>query len=673
MNKLEQAMEDQKQGKWEKADKSYLEILHEEPDSADVYYFLATSQMSQNKLEEALSTINKALELEEQAPSFNQLKGSILARMGKNDEALVELKKAIKGNPNLYQSYIVIGHIYYTKGNRSEAEKHFKLAIKIDSKQPEGQVNLARILLDDGEVEAAINILKTVEEEHPDQATVKMMMGQAFIENGAYSYAENYFQKVLAMHPDYDLAGLYLGITKLYTGDMKNAEKLISVFNKQYPNTREGIAATGLFNFKNNRFGVAAEFLRKAIGSGLSPLSWRAAFVESLARMGTLQPAVDFYKNLEKKLDNKAAKFRLGELYEMQSKTAKAKKQYKKTKKEDSKYIASLLGMARIYLVENNPEKAEKVIKKILENTSKHAEATLLLITSLLFQNKQEQVLNILNSINYSDYNEVYQKTFRLQHGLVLDNQKEYDKAMDVFMDTNKFKMQDVQIAHKLSEGEVKQIKKFNSKVDDDTIDPVFIIGAESTGINDFALWLNEKGINVLNDRLVSMGRPDILYSYQKIEDIEKIDDAMVQLERELYHQKIKVYMNGIEDNTFIADCMYINPTQMALVKKFFPDAQIVLLNRDTADVWLNQRVFGPEPVKSNDWNETVNQIISMDLNLIQVDYDLWQQNDSQTLNKLSQIFKKELGNYDKKEQKYWRKTHFKKGHWKNYKKYLGA
>lgn len=673
MNKLEQAMEDQKQGKWQQADNAYKEIIIEEPENADVYYFLATSQMSQNKLEEALETINQALELEQQAPSFNQIKGSILARMGKNDEALIELEKAIKGNPNLYQSYIVIGHIYYTKGNRSEAEKYFKLAIKTDPRQPEGQVNLARILLDDGEVEAAINTLRTVEKEHPDQATVKMMMGQAFIENGAYSYAENYFQKVLAMHPDYDMAGLYLGITKLNTGDMKNAEKLISAFNKQYPNTREGIAATGLLNFRNNRFGVAAEYLRKAIGTGLSPLSWRAAFVESLARMGTLQPAVDFYKNLEKKLNNKAAQFRLGELYELQSKTGKAKKQYKKTKKEDSKYIASLLGLARVYLLEDKPEKAEEASIKVLEKTNKHAEATLLLLTGLLYQDKQSQALEILNNLNYDDYNEVYQKTFRLQHGLVLDKQKEFDKAMEVFSDSNKLMQQDTQKAQKLSGEEIKQIKKFSSVITDETTDPVFVIGAQSTGINDFTQWLNQQGIKVLNDRLVSLGRPDILYSYQTIDDIEKAEQDMVKLERELYHQKVKIYMGDIEEETFVVDCMYINPSQMALVKKFFPNARIVLLNRDTTDIWLNQKVFGQEPIDSSDWDETLNQIISMDLNLIQIDYDLWQQNDTETIKKLTQIFKKELDHSEKAEQKYWRKTHFKKGHWKNYKKNLGA
>ncbi|VAW36310.1 hypothetical protein MNBD_GAMMA01-1087, partial [hydrothermal vent metagenome] len=315
MNKLEQAMEDHKQGNWQQADTAYAEIISEEPENAEVMYLLATSQMSQNNLDDGLVTIEKAIEINPKAPAFHQVKGDILARLGQADAALKALKKALKDNPNLYQPHIVAGHIYYTKGIKKDAEKHFRMAMKIEPNNAEAQTCLAKIFIDDGEVQTGINMLRNIEQQHPEQASVKMMMGQAYIENGAYNFAENYFKKVLAMHPDYGLAGLYLGVAKLHTGDVKNAEKLIYTFNQQYQNTREGLAALGILMFKNNRFRAAAEYLRNAIGKGLAPMSWRAAFVESLARLGQHQPAIDFYTSLEKKNNNKVAIFRLGELY----------------------------------------------------------------------------------------------------------------------------------------------------------------------------------------------------------------------------------------------------------------------------------------------------------------------------------------------------------------------
>ena len=63
MNKIEQAMDDHKKGNWEQADKAYEEIIAEEPENADVIYLLAVSQMSQQKLEESLITIEKAIHI----------------------------------------------------------------------------------------------------------------------------------------------------------------------------------------------------------------------------------------------------------------------------------------------------------------------------------------------------------------------------------------------------------------------------------------------------------------------------------------------------------------------------------------------------------------------------------------------------------------------------------
>jgi tetratricopeptide (TPR) repeat protein len=673
MNKLEQAMEDHKNGKWKEADSVYEEILTEEPENAEVMYILATSQMSQNKLEEALKTINKAIEVNDNAPSFLQLKGAVLARLGQTEKALKTLEKAIKQNPNLYQAHIAIGYIYYTKADKKNAEKHYRMAIKIDGKKPEGHVNLANILIDEGKIEEAVNLLRTIEKEHPEQASIKMIMGQAFIENGAYNFAENYFQKVLAMHPEYQLAGLYLGIAKLNTGDEKNAEKLITAFNQQYPNTREGIAALGLLMYYAKRFRMAVEYLRKAIGEGLAPFSWRTAFIESLAHLRQYQPAINFYEENELKFGKETSTFRLAELYEITGNIKKAKKSYKKITKDKNKFVSAQLGLGRCYLIENSPEKTEKICKVIFTINDKHAEATLLYITSLLKQNNQKQALKVLEKIDYSNYNNVYKKTFRLQHGLVLNQKNKYSKAMNVFEDNLKKEEVHVTKLNKISEDDIKKALSFKSVIDDSKRDPIFIIGSFSTLLDKFVTWLYEKGVKVLNDRLISKGRPDILYMSQEIDKLVNVDDDMVRLERKIYHQKAKTLMMAVEEeNPLITDCLFINPEQMILVKKFFPNAKVLMLTRDTPDIWLHQKVFGEEPVDSKDWNEAKNQILSLGLNLYQIDADKWLDNDEQTLIELSNIFEKELQEVKQEGIDYWRRTSFAKSHWKKYKDFLG-
>lgn len=400
-------------------------------------------------------------------------------------------------------------------------------------------------------------------------------------------------------------------------------------------------------------------------------MSWKASFVESMARLGHYHSAIEFYKELEKTKKDKTAIYRLGELYELQGHSKKARKQYKQTEENDNKYIAALLGISRSYLAEEKFEKAEKAAKKVLKRNSKHAEATLLLLTSLLQQEKQEEALTILKEINYQNYNDVYKKAFRLQHGLILDKQEKYKKAMKVFKDPSKREKSEIPVSIKLKEEEIAKIRDFKTTIEDTRKDPVFVIGSQATAINQFVIWLYKHKLMVLNDRLITAGRTDILHIFRDIDTLNEADDAMVRLERKIYHQKAKALTRNLEENIQLVDCMYINPAQAAIIKKFFPQASVILLNRSKKDLKLNENVFDQEPITADEWDEAKDQIKNMGLNLTVVNADKWMDNDKETLKKLSKIFDKELTPHEENNQNYWQKIYFPKGHWKNYKDYM--
>ncbi len=671
MNKIEQAMDDHKKGNWEQADKAYEEIIAEEPENADVIYLLAVSQMSQQKLEDSLITIEKAIQINKKAPSFLQIKGSILARLGRGDEAAKVLEKAIEENPNLYHAHVSLGHLYYLKGDKRKAEKCFSSALRIDQERIEAQVNLARLWIDDGKVEKALNTLKKIEKDYPEQGSIKLLIADAYLESGAYSFAENYYQKVLAMHPENDLAGLYLGMSKIKTGDIASAEKLIIAYNNQYPNTREGTAALGLLFYEKNNIRIALEHLRKALSVGIAPISWRLAFVESLAKLGQQDAAIKFYKETKTPLTEKTKDYRLGELYELKGETKKAKQKYKKVKNNNSKYIASLLGIARCYLQEEKFKKAEKATKEVLSIRPEHAEATLLNLTALLFQDKKDKALKKLKNLDYDKYSEIYKKTFRLQHGLILDKLKKHKKAFKVFKDKTKQQEITPTKIDLLTEEEVKHVQKFTSTVKDDLKDPVFVIGLQSTGLNNFINWLNKENVIVLNDRLISLGRPDVLYAKQDIIALENLNDEGVAVERNKYHKTAHALKTSVAQDTLFADCMYFNPNQLVTIKKIFPKANIIVLSREEKDIQLNQEVFGEEPIPSNQWKKAVEQAQSLGLNIIEIDTDKWLDNDKETMKILEKVFEKPLGKTEEKQQKFWRKSLFPKNHWKNYKDFM--
>ena len=671
MNKFEQAVELHKQGKWQEAEVAYNKILQDDPQNSEVMSLIASVKLGQNKFEEALKDIDKALMLDQKG-LYYQIKGNILAKSGKIEQALEMLNLAIKNNPNLYQSQTLLGHLFYALGNGKEAKKHFKMALKIKDEEAEAIVGLAKIYIDDGYINKGIGLLSKVEKREPNRSSVQMMLGQAMLEQERFDFAQKYFEKVLEVHPDFGLAKLYLGLCLLKTGDPRIAEEYIYSFNRDNPNNKEGIAAIGLLMFHYNCYQETVEYLKTAIDEKTAPLSWRMAYFDSLAAINQVNPAIDFYKKIEKSHQDKKFTIKLAELLEKKESFNQARDKYKEVNSDNEHYIYAILGITRCHLKEHKLKKAEKTSQQACKKDIFNGEAVQLYLTSLLLQGKDDEALNALQNLKIENYNNMFRKSFSYQHGMILDKKEKYAEAFNVFNETQKNTPKLEKTNQQVTEKELKQIQAINPITFDNRIDPVFIIGLQSTGINQFSQWLFENGLVVLNDRLHSEGRQDILSNYIDIESLVAIEDNIIKIERKKYYQKAKVLVSNMDENRLLVDCMYINSYQLAIIKKCFPKANVILLTRNSPDIWLNQKMLGEEPINSIHWNETKNQLISMGLNLTQIDFDLWQNNDKDTIDELSKIFDTQLNNYKNKEQNYWQKTLLSKDHWKNYQQFLG-
>ncbi len=562
MRTLDQARELYNDGNFQEVDAIFEEILQQEPENSEVIFMLAKSQMNQNKLTEALQTIDRALALNSEDAEFSQIKGTVLTRLGKIDEAIEALKKSLQNNPNNYQSQNLMGHLNYQAGNRDEAFNHFNMALKIDADRVDAQINLIRIMMDEGDVERAIKKLGHMEKQFPNDPTVKMTMGQALIENQAYSFAEKYFEKVREILPEYSLARLYLGIAKLYNGDDPLAQKIIIGYNQKYPNIKEGLAAMGLMFFKQQHFKAAHDFLNAALKEGPAALSWRKVLAESKVALGQMDDAVEFYQDLTKKYNNPNHRLRLAELLEMNQSFELAMLHYGKIDKTDVKYVSALLGLARCHLRQEDYQNTEQVCKTLLELHQQSPEAMLLLVNALLFQDKTEEAIESLEKINYNKLNAMFKKTFRVLHAMVLDHEQRFEEAMSVFIDEGKMDKENIPALQGLSEQTVKNIQQCKTTIGENDalqINPVFVVGTPSTDIHDFCYWLSNNGITVLNDRLISQGREDVFSRQADIDIHLQRSETKIAAIRQTYGDNIKAILPE-HGNTPVVDCLYTNP-----------------------------------------------------------------------------------------------------------------
>ena len=668
MNTLEQAMKYYEKGEIKKVDEVFANILEKEPNNLEVLFMQAKLKLNQNKLDDALLAINKVLDVDKRNPNFYLIKGNILARMGKNNETIKTLKKGLKINPNMHRAYVLLGHLYYSQNERNKARLNFELAMKTVPEDPEAETNLAKIMLEEGNVEQAIKVLKVLERKHPEDISIQMIMGQAMLDNGAYNFAEKYFERILEKEPHYTLAMLYLGISYIYKGKFKQAEKEISLFNQEVPHHKDGIAAIGLYLFHTNKAGEAINYLRQATKGGICPNYWKQTLIEAYVVTGNFEPAINYYKTQK----NIKSNFRLAEIYEIKQENTKAISFYKKVLDKNQNSIQVFIGLSRCYLLEGKYSKSKKYSKKGLELNPENPELVLLNINSLLYLEETKKALKKLEKVDYLKLDATFKNLYRITHGLILDNLKKYDKAFAVFTDKNKQNKTRITKINKITEQELKIVQNTKTEIVDSIKDPVFLMGNMSSLMPSFVKWLHENKVIILNDRLISKGREDVISDQGDISEFSAIDDNLVRIKRKQYKQKIKALLSLSIDDYNVVDCLFANPKTVAKIKKYFPKATILFLTRDTPDIWLNQRAFNEEQVDAINWNEVKNQILTMGLNVIEIETDKWIENEKETFDKITKVFDKKLPKYKETREPFWKKTYFKKGHWKNYKDYLG-
>ncbi len=666
-DKLAEVMEMHKAGRVQEAEKGYLELLSEEPENGDLMYTLATLYLGDNRLDEALEWVNKALKVNSLAPAYLQLKGAILAKSGQFEQALEAYQQAIEKNPNLYAALVGAGFIENQLGHVNQAEKHLKQALHVQPEGLEARLHLADIQIEKGDIEKAMADLSRLEEAHPDNTAVKMVIGKGLYEKRNWAGAQRYFDKVLAMVPGDILARYYKALSQLWMGDAKNAAEVIKGFVKQFPETREAFMALGKTAFIEKQYPLAAKYLGEVVKKN-APTSAKLALGQALSKMGHW-PDARFWllQVLEQRPEDSTARLALAETYEFQGKTDKALEAYKKIGPEDPRHLSALLGLARSHLAAGQPVEAEKAADKALELMPNHAEAMLLKLWSLFAQDKTGDAELFLLTIPMNKFKASARAPLLLSKALFEDHQGQFDQAWETFALVPPARQ--VPRYPVLTKEEEKTVRSWPESIRDNQKIPTFVMGYDSTDIKTFSLWLKAQGLEVLNDRLAAQGRPDIFYALQKVDDLDAVNEDTTRQERALYWQHIKPWLG--EEDRDVVDFMFLNPHQGTLIKRFFPEAKVLVLQRDTKDIALHQHAFGAEPVLANEWDDTVNQLINMGLNVEQIDSDKWLAGDEATLKHLHSLFNKPLEKPVLRDVPWWRKSRFDAGHWKNYASHL--
>jgi Tfp pilus assembly protein PilF len=241
-------------GRLEAAEQTYREILTVDPNQADAWHLLgvialqlgnyefavesisraidlhATESVfhsnlgnafkAQGKLDEAVASYRRALDLNPDAEAHNDLGIAFLAQ-GNLDEAVAWFRRALAVKPDYSEAYNNLGIAFQAQGKLNEAVDSYRRALELKPANEVGHSNLGTAFLDQGKLDKAIDSFHRALELKPNLPDVHKNLGNAFRQLGQFDDALIRYSRALELSPDYADVHFDRSMLRLLLGDFQ--------------------------------------------------------------------------------------------------------------------------------------------------------------------------------------------------------------------------------------------------------------------------------------------------------------------------------------------------------------------------------------------------------------------------------------------------------------------
>ncbi len=227
-------------GKYDEAEKFALDYLKKGFEEPQLYFKLGNLCFLQNKYEQAIPWLEKAVSVDRNAADAHNVLASI--SIARNDLARADkdLRAALESNPRLSNIHYRIGWIAEKEGRLAEAESEYTKELEITPKHFKALYNLARIYDTTGRLDKEEDALKRGREADPDSPLTYLYLGRLYLKRGErFGEAVDLVLKGIDLKPDPpQLVGAYSLLSDLYKriGDDVRA--------REYARKAQALAAT---------------------------------------------------------------------------------------------------------------------------------------------------------------------------------------------------------------------------------------------------------------------------------------------------------------------------------------------------------------------------------------------------------------------------------------------
>ena len=222
-------------GKIEEANEYFLRAAQIDPENAQIRALLGLSKLSLGTLDEGLSDLAVAAEMEPGSDEPKILLIQNLLKAKKYEEALVKAIELQELSPNESAGYIYSGIAHMKMGDIAASENSYRKALDIDPNSEEAALNLGVLLARKNEDNEAKSVLERALQKNPDSRLILYALVRKEANLGNSDATEKYLKLLTEKYPDDNLAFLLLSRFYLVINKPLKAERILEPMLVKFP------------------------------------------------------------------------------------------------------------------------------------------------------------------------------------------------------------------------------------------------------------------------------------------------------------------------------------------------------------------------------------------------------------------------------------------------------
>ncbi|HEY8433087.1 MAG TPA: tetratricopeptide repeat protein [Sphingomicrobium sp.] len=556
-------------GQYAQAERVCRQIIAARPGNADAHNILGVSIAAQGQLDEAVTSLKRAVKINGQAASYHANLGEILRQAGRLDEAAKSIEEAIRLEPNNAQALNNLGIIQYERKQFAEAVKSYRKALELRPQMSEALNNLGNALRLTGDVDGALHAYQEALTQRAVYPEVYNNLGTLLQQDRRFEEAEHALRKAIQQNPRYIEA--HNNLAQLLSSQKQEVEALrvLGEALKFAADNVQTLLLTAKIQLRRNNLQAAEQAVKLA-------LQQEPESAEAFTVLGQIYHETDRFDEALEVLD-------------------RALKKAPENPEALNFYGVALKSVGRL------DEAREHILKALKLNDSMYGAYANLNDLVDFSEGIGDELFNRMEAIFESIPNQEAEPFLALHfaYAKALDDRGQHEKALDHYIIGGRMKRAQLDYKEDETHGffdairatfpkEAFENRKYEG-LDDDR--PVFIVGMPRSGSTLVEQILSShpdvygagevkylsRALGQLRDRFPSLPK------YPEMAN--KVTPAQLDIVAKNYQQAIS---QGAGDAKRITDKLLTNYFFLGLINLLFPKAKVIHTRRDPVDTCLS-------------------------------------------------------------------------------------